>query len=289
MGNVEPDSPRNITPDDEGMIEHAWRWLTVHAPDIATVFAIFFMVVLLFSWIHISGVTADGFSATFKKISIPMGIILFLSLVLTNLRKTLLGQAATIFILIYCVAAMKQFLLAHYPPPGLPAFYCFINIFEKGCPGSPNYTSVALAEAELVPVPTSTSDSEGAVAGSNADQDDADVSSSAPSLPPLISTGPVFLQFSGNVQRAALIDIAQKLVTEGWRVQGADRGGERTAAAAGINEVRYFYPEDKAAAQSLVESIKGLAPWTSSPLTVQDFSASGYSPPRGQLEIWVSA
>lgn len=283
MADTDPESPRN--PSSDGIIGNSWNWLIINAPEIATVFAILFMVVSLFSWIQISGVTADGFSATFKKTSIPIGIILFISLVLTNLRRTFIGIAATVFVLLYGIAAMKQFLIANSPPPGLPPFYCFVNIFEKGCPGSPDYTTAALAVVEPVPVPvpTSTPISDEAAVGSSPDQD---VSSS--SLPSLISNGPVFLQFAGNVQRSTLIDIAKELVTEGWRVQGADRGGERTAAAAGLNEVRYFYPEDKATAQFLAESLGSLMHWNSNPLTIHDLSASGYSPPRGQLEVWVS-
>ena len=49
--------------------------------------------------------------------------------------------------------------------------------------------------------------------------------------------------------------IAAKLVAQGWPIQGADQGGERYDHAAGLNEVRFFHPDDKARAEALAQEL----------------------------------
>lgn len=46
----------------------------------------------------------------------------------------------------------------------------------------------------------------------------------------------VYIQFAG-CGRDRIVELAASLVAAGWRVEGADRGGERIKAAEGMNEV----------------------------------------------------
>lgn len=96
----------------------------------------------------------------------------------------------------------------------------------------------------------------------------------------------VFIQFAGY-KRGWVVDLAGRLAEAGWRVEGGDRGGERIAAAAGLNEVRYFNPADAERAKALAEAVAAAAPGTEA--TVVDLSASKYGQSRpGLLEVWVS-
>lgn len=96
----------------------------------------------------------------------------------------------------------------------------------------------------------------------------------------------VFIQFSGY-KRGWVVDLAGKLAEAGWRVEGGDRGGERIAAAEGLNEVRYFNPADAERAKALAEAVAAAAPGTEA--TVVDLSASKYGQAQpGLLEVWIS-
>jgi hypothetical protein len=96
----------------------------------------------------------------------------------------------------------------------------------------------------------------------------------------------VYIQFAGY-GRDEIVELAGDLVAEGWRVEGADRGGERIKAAEGMNEVRYFNAADAERANALVASAAVWAPQTT--FKVVDLSASVYAQTSpGLLEIWVS-
>jgi hypothetical protein len=96
----------------------------------------------------------------------------------------------------------------------------------------------------------------------------------------------LFIQFAGY-KRGEVIKLALFLAEAGWTVEGGERGGERVATAAGLNEVRYFNPEDAALAAALVETLRTANPRT--PISVQDLSASSYGKAQpGLLEVWIS-
>jgi hypothetical protein len=96
----------------------------------------------------------------------------------------------------------------------------------------------------------------------------------------------VFIQFAGY-DRKFVIDLAGTLVAAGWRVEGADRGGERIAGADGLNEVRYFHTGD---AERAVALAARAGEWAGGRVfAVVDLSASKYGQAeRGLLEIWIS-
>jgi hypothetical protein len=96
----------------------------------------------------------------------------------------------------------------------------------------------------------------------------------------------VYIQFAGY-QRDQIVALAKALVAAGWRVEGADRGGERIAAAKGMNEVRYFNAADAERAAALVAATTAWAP--DKRFQVIDLSASAYGQAApGLLEIWIS-
>lgn len=157
-----------------------------------------------------------------------------------------------------------------------------------------NPVGQADSEASDVSLPAEVADSDAvdapptSSAGPTPDDAAAEPVSEQPATADLaVSPGPVFTQFAGSLQRERIVALAQALSDQGWEMQGADRGGERTAAAAGINEVRFFYPEDRQYAEALAKSIIGIADWVPE-MRVVDLSGAGYQPVRGQLEIWTS-
>ncbi len=96
----------------------------------------------------------------------------------------------------------------------------------------------------------------------------------------------VYIQFAGY-KRGWVVDLAGKLAGAGWQIEDANRGGERIAAAAGLNEVRFFNAADADRAAALATTASTLV--TGSDFKVVDLSASSYGQPEpGLLEIWVS-
>jgi hypothetical protein len=96
----------------------------------------------------------------------------------------------------------------------------------------------------------------------------------------------VYIQFA-ELDREAVKGIAAKLVALGWPIQGADQGGERYDHAAGLNEVRYFHPDDRARAEVLATELSGAM--AGKAIKVLDVSDSSYAMDTpGHLEIWIS-
>lgn len=99
-------------------------------------------------------------------------------------------------------------------------------------------------------------------------------------------TGEVYIQFAG-FERDAVKEIAKTLLDLGWPIQGAELGGERYAHAAGLNEVRFFNPDDKGRAEQLARDLSAaMAGRTVKVLDVSDSSYAMDTP--GHLEIWIS-
>lgn len=323
MTSPDADLPPQKDPNTEGVFRTLWD--TVRSEQmLSIILAGIGLICLMAGNLSKSGVTADGLRATVEAMLLPLGIVTIVILVLGSMRNTVLGKTFTVLILIYLLAGMKQFLFAPYPPP-MPPFYCFISIATEGCPGSPKYNRTALNEApteviadpqasfdtsnpprESPPViidapvsstpepadasePVDATDAIDAPASSSEEPADATEPASVelPTAPTVTSPGPVFIQFAGSLQRERIVTLARALFAQGWKMQGADRGGERTAAAAGTNEVRFFYPEDRQYAEGLALAIIGIADWVPA-MEVVDLSNSGYEPARGQLEIWTS-
>ena len=100
------------------------------------------------------------------------------------------------------------------------------------------------------------------------------------------ATATIYIQFAG-FDRDAVKQIAKDLVALGWPIQGADQGGERYAHAAGLNEVRFFHPDDKVRADVLALELSGTM--AGKAVKVLDVSDSAYAMDTpGHLEVWIS-
>lgn len=151
------------------------------------------------------------------------------------------------------------------PIPLLIEARCFVDPWGQACPLGP------LEVAKVVPPP----------------KDDDPTQATTPfSIP---RNNRVFVQFAGTLSRDDVTAASLLLVAEGWRVEGADRGGERTAKAAGVDQVRYFHETDADAAANLARSFNQIANWSGfDPLSVAKVRGYETSVPLGHLEIWTS-
>jgi hypothetical protein len=93
----------------------------------------------------------------------------------------------------------------------------------------------------------------------------------------------VLVQFAGVIRREDVKAMMLKMRAGGWRVEGADGGGERTPVAAGYNEIRYADPQDEEAARKLAAEVQR-ANLTPKQITVTRVQGI----PAKTLEVWVS-
>lgn len=91
----------------------------------------------------------------------------------------------------------------------------------------------------------------------------------------------VYIQFAGRIARGRIVALNTALRSTGWRVSGKD--GERTANAAGLNEVRFHGEEDRAAADALAATLTG-ASVGGAPVTARQLDVIR----PGVLEVWIS-
>jgi len=113
------------------------------------------------------------------------------------------------------------------------------------------------------------------------------VPAALPEIPPNAGFQPanykVFVQFAGVITRDSVKSMMRALRNNGWNVQGANAGGERTVAAAGYTEVRYPNESDLQAARALAREVQA-ANLTSHAITEQRTPSIA----KGSLEVWVS-
>jgi hypothetical protein len=93
----------------------------------------------------------------------------------------------------------------------------------------------------------------------------------------------VFVQFAGLINRDDVRTMMRRLSDSGWRVQGIEGGGERTAKAAGFAEVRYSERGDEPVAKALAEAVQATK-LLSKPLKVTENPRVK----KGTLEVWIS-
>ena len=211
-----------------------------------------------------------------------------LSIVITDLRiRAVLGW----FLVVLCMAWTVALSLSIMFQPGpLPPVYCLIRFMED-C----DKVSEAIALEKSRPVAVVV---EPAVAGEEVGPDDTffQQSSAGPrpdTFPPVViaSVDPkppatpdqqVVVQFAGLLTRDSVRDLMLALQAQGWNMQGAEGGGERTGAASGYNEVRYS-GSSKAAAEQLAVELQKLN-LTGKPIVAvenPDVAAD-------TLEVWLS-
>jgi hypothetical protein len=95
----------------------------------------------------------------------------------------------------------------------------------------------------------------------------------------------VAVRFAGVINRDDLIAVRQRLRSEGWNlVELPERGGVlRTAAAAGLNEVRYGSPKERAAAERLRREFQS-AQLVNEPIDIKEVPHLE----ARLLEVWIS-
>jgi hypothetical protein len=93
----------------------------------------------------------------------------------------------------------------------------------------------------------------------------------------------VFVQFAGLINRDDVRMMMRQLSDSGWRVEGVEGGGERTAKAAGFAEVRYAERGDEPVAKALAEAIQATK-LLSKPLKATENPRIK----KGTLEVWIS-
>jgi len=97
----------------------------------------------------------------------------------------------------------------------------------------------------------------------------------------------VFLLYAGY-DREQTGALATALLAAGWNVQGAERGGDRHDAARGLNEVRFFHPDDLEAARHLAGLVSASLPGRPG-MALQDLSGTRHAQPAGtRFEVWIS-
>ena len=92
----------------------------------------------------------------------------------------------------------------------------------------------------------------------------------------------VWIQFAGSLRREQMIDLGRQIAAN-WTVPGANRGGERIGAAAGLNEIRFGPSSDEAAARLLAVEVAQTSIVSGRPSIRRVPSI----PPKS-LELWIS-
>lgn len=236
---------------------------------IGLILLIFFCLLMSYLSIHVAGFNNGEGKIDYLVIIIPLLISISIVLILGSLRNTFIGKISTYITILYLVAGTKQFLLPSLPPP-LPPFHCFLNPRNAGCPGSSQYSDTALASSSPIPISGNTPRD-----GKNSINDQK-------------QKRRVFLQFAGSIPRDAVKELALKLWDSDWRMQGMESGGERTPAAAGFNEIRYFNEADKDLATQLAIDVKSNSTWDSRSVEIRLIPLSSSTAQADQIEIWIS-
>ena len=192
---------------------------------------------------------------------IGMGLALtVISNVLENLLiRSVISWFITMIFILYSSTIFVSAVLSPTPLINPPS--CLLRFWEdcRGLGGVIDRVADGVPAPTLTPVPRMPTTSSGA----------------SPALQ-------IFVQFAGLLRREDVIAVSRGLRAAGWNVQGADQGGERIAAAAGLNEIRYF-PANEEAAKVLAQQIQATN-LLKRPVTLQ---------PRRDirpdvLEVWIS-
>lgn len=97
----------------------------------------------------------------------------------------------------------------------------------------------------------------------------------------------VVLHFTDTVSRLDTAALATALGQSGWTLSDGVEGGALVSSGPDQNEVRFFHPEDSAAAILLAETLYAQDP--SAPVAVRDFSRLGTYAQTGLIEVWLNS
>jgi len=229
------------------------------------VLSVFLLFLITFVWF--SNTYGGGFSSLLRTFGtfllLATGVVIFFKVIDGSILPRVIVWYFTSLLLLTVSLFWVQAII-RTPAPFLVEARCFVDLWSQGCP-----LGISVAQkVQIAPPPDATQQS-----GSEPDK-----------------RNKVYVQFAGALLRENVIKVSMKLLKEGWNVQGAERGGERTAQAVGIDQVRYFHSEDQDIAKRLATRYNELASsWPGFDQLSVAFVA-GYESrvPVGQLEVWTS-
>ncbi|MFA5985635.1 MAG: hypothetical protein WC782_16570 [Methylococcaceae bacterium] len=227
--------------------------------------SVFLLLLITFVWF--SSAYGGSFSSLVRAFGafllLSTGVVIFFKVIDGSILPRVIVWYFTSLLLLTVSVFWVQAIL-RTPAPFLVEARCFVDLWSQGCPLG---TSVA-QKVEVAPLFDATQQSDSAPDKRNR----------------------VYVQFAGALSREDIIKVSLKLKDEGWNVQGAERGGERTAQAVGIDQVRYFHNEDQDIAKRLTTKYNELASsWHGfDQLSVAFVAGNESRVPVGYLEVWTS-
>jgi hypothetical protein len=243
-----------------------------------------------------TGIVEDGLEETAIFIGKVVAAGIFVIAVAAFLKRfPIIGNLTFgllfLFVLIYTSCFFTQ-VITNNRFAAMPRAPCFYLLTAQGCPLSGAYTGADVRSVAAQPVdplvafnPSLHVDP----ASTPLDRPEGPAVDATDEPAPARHAGAVYVHFAGAIDRADVRAATNRLAQLGWQVQDRERGGERIGTAAGLNEVRYFHEEDKAAAEALARAYGTLAPWVDGQsLKIRDLSRSGAKARPGLLEVWTS-
>jgi len=255
-------------------IEQLLNFIQDKDARLGLVLSVFLLFLLVFVWLSRSygGVFEGGFSEVIRAFGVFLlsatAFVIFFKAIDGSILPRIIVWYFTSLILLTVSAFWIQAILRS-PTPYLIDAKCFIDLWSQGCP-----LGTSLAQ----PI---------AVASSPEEQSSQGSTSKVPYIPP--TRNKVFVQFAGSLSRDDVTRVSMALTKESWNMDDADRGGERTAQAGGIDQVRYFHAEDLELAKQLAASYNKLATWKGfDELAVAYVSGYESRMAVGRIEVWTS-
>lgn len=255
-------------------IEKLLNFIQDRDARLALVLSVFLLLLLVFVWFSSAygGISEGGLFGLIRAFGVFLllatGFVIFFKVVDGSILPRIIVWYFTSLFLLTVSAFWVQAIL-RTPAPFLVEARCFVDLWSQGCPlGTPMAQKV-----ELVP-PLNSKSQQGQPLDTPYQPD---------------KRNRVFVQFAGVLSRQEVREVSLKLENEGWNVQGTERGGERTAQAVGIDQVRYFHNEDEDLAKHLATKYNELASWSGFDQLAVAFVAGHESRvPGGHLEVWTS-
>ena len=224
------------------------------------------------------GVALDSLIRT-GLVVIAFSVAVFILVNLHGLLIRVIGWVLTIAFCVWLSAVVAQTLTGG-KITWLASTQCLIFPLSNSCAITQDSTTEAIAALDEDTAPAADDATQPDRGGSTPDE---------PAVAPHPPVKAVFVQFAGLLDRADIAEYATTLAEEGWPVEGAEQGGERTGKSAGLNEIRFFHPEDRTAAEALALRSTQLSP-AGHPLSVRDLSDTKFASAGniGVLEVWIS-
>lgn len=190
---------------------------------------------------------------------------------LPSILRTFLAWLLVVLFSVWLVILLVQVITGNRFTPPIASARCLVMPWHPICENAISSANVPASSA-----PSATQETA-----------DTPVGQEAP-IPSGSGVTAVHVQFAGY-SRTRVIEVSSGLAEAGWPVRGAEQGGERLAAASGLNEVRFFHPEDAEAASNLAVAVSAALPGQPS-IEVRDFSRTpvAASAGLGHLEVWIS-